>query len=84
MENVTFGDGGIWSTYTKDDIGGCSRAKAIKNLEHVRVFSQKLEPDIGQIKALRRQCCDISPSFNESMVISIRQCGTDELISMHF
>ncbi|KAG8642340.1 hypothetical protein MANES_12G078000v8 [Manihot esculenta] len=49
MENIISGFGGMWSTYTKHNIGDCSRAKAIKNLERVRVFSQKLEPDIGQV-----------------------------------
>ncbi|KDP25871.1 hypothetical protein JCGZ_22901 [Jatropha curcas] len=84
MESVTSGDAGVWSTYTRHGSGDCSRAEAIKNLKRVKVFSHMLEPDIEQMKVLRRQCCDIYPSFNESMVISIRQCGVDELISMDF
>lgn len=125
MESVASGENGIWSYYTRHDVGDCPRANATKNLDHIRVSSHKLEPDteqvllfwfgypwfkirsyqfshvmfhifklfelllpyafifnLFQLKASRRQCCDISPMFNESMVIGIRQCGSDELISM--
>lgn len=35
------------------------------------------------MKAIRRQCCEVLPFFNESMVINIRPCRVDELISMY-
>ncbi|RVW68453.1 hypothetical protein CK203_058366 [Vitis vinifera] len=72
--------------YTMEErhaVGNCGQTGAIKNLEQIRVLSQKLELNIEQMKATRRQCCSIFPPFNKSMVLSIRQCGVDELISMH-
>ncbi|KAJ6860122.1 hypothetical protein NC651_036461 [Populus alba x Populus x berolinensis] len=83
MESVSSGKNGIWSNYIRHDVADCNRGYAMKNLELVRVLSQKLEPDIEQMKAPRRQCCDLSPLFNGSVVISIRKCGADELIAMH-
>ncbi|KAJ8749190.1 hypothetical protein K2173_018662 [Erythroxylum novogranatense] len=82
MEKVSLIDNGIWSTYRRHREEDCSRANAVNNLERIRVFSHKLESHAGQMIASRRQCCDVS-GFNESMVVSIRQCGVDELISMH-
>lgn len=74
---------GIWSYYTRYEVKECVRPNVIKNLKHIRVLSEKLELDTEQMKAPRRQCCNILPSFNESMIITIRQCGVDELISLH-
>ncbi|XP_065875816.1 uncharacterized protein [Euphorbia lathyris] len=82
MESVMTRDSGVWTNYTRHSIGGCSRVKAIKNLEHVRVFSQKLEA--GKEQVHRRHCGDISMTSNEAMVISVRECDIGELISMHF
>lgn len=62
----------------------CSKANAIKNLEQISVFSHKLELDVDEMKAPRRPCCNILPSFNDSMTINIRRCGDDEVISMNF
>ncbi|XP_022763967.1 uncharacterized protein LOC111309236 [Durio zibethinus] len=73
----------VWSNYTRHSDGDCLRANAIKNLKDVKVVSQKLELDAEQMMAPRRQCCEILPSYNESMVIKIRKCGVDELISMN-
>ncbi|KAE8654798.1 TraB family protein isoform 1 [Hibiscus syriacus] len=73
----------IWSNYTGRPDGKCLRSDAIKNLKEIRVVSQKLELDIEQMMAPRRQCCEISALHNELMVINIRKCGADELISMN-
>lgn len=83
LESIVPDKSGIWSYYTRHKVKECVIPNAIKNLNGIRVFSEKLELDIEEMKAPRRHCCDITPSFNESMVINIRQCGIDELISMH-
>lgn len=50
MESVTSGGkNGIWSNYIRHDVADCNRGYAMKNLELVRVLSQKLEPDIEQV-----------------------------------
>lgn len=83
LQSVGSNHDGVWSNYTRHAVGNCGQTGAIKNLEQIRVLSQKLELNIEQMKAPRRQCCGIFPPFNKSMVLSIRQCGVDELISMH-
>lgn len=35
-----------------------------------------------QMKAPRRQCCSISSFSSNMLVVGIKQCGSDELISM--
>uniref|UniRef100_A0A2P2K475 Uncharacterized protein n=1 Tax=Rhizophora mucronata TaxID=61149 RepID=A0A2P2K475_RHIMU len=82
--SVISSENGILSNYTRHNIEDCPRANAIKNLKYIEVFSHKLELDTEQMMIPpRRQCCDVSSVFKESMVISIRQCGSSELISMH-
>ncbi|KAL2483287.1 hypothetical protein Fot_44731 [Forsythia ovata] len=71
----------VWTSYTKHNNDDCVRLKAVEKLKVIRVFSQKLDVNIEQLKTPRRHCCDISP-FDETMVIRIRQCGIDELIAM--
>ncbi|XVE92884.1 hypothetical protein REPUB_Repub01dG0142100 [Reevesia pubescens] len=83
LESVLSDKNVVWSNYTKHSDGYCIRTDSTKNLKQVRVVSQKLELDIEQMMASRRQCCEILPSYNESMVINIRKCGVDELISMN-
>ncbi|KAF5454664.1 hypothetical protein F2P56_024312 [Juglans regia] len=83
LESVIPDKGGVWSYYTGHMVEECDKPNAIKNLTRVTVFSKTLELDMEQMKAPCRHCCDILPSFNESMVIKLRQCGVDELISMH-
>ncbi|KAE8670100.1 hypothetical protein F3Y22_tig00112206pilonHSYRG00256 [Hibiscus syriacus] len=70
----------IWSNYTGRPDGKCLKSDAIKNLKEIRVVSQKLELDVEQMMAPRRQYCEISALHNELMVINIRKCGADELI----
>ncbi|XP_058220252.1 uncharacterized protein LOC131330632 [Rhododendron vialii] len=72
----------VYTDYSRRVVGNCSRTRAVNDLKQIRVFSQKLDLDVGEVKVLRRQCCDILPSFRKSMVINIRQCGVDELVSM--
>ncbi|VVA32454.1 PREDICTED: transferring glycosyl group transferase [Prunus dulcis] len=84
LESVIANSHGIWSTYTRHSVKNCSKANAIKNLEQISVFSHKLELDVNEMKAPRRPCCNILPSFNDSMTINIRRCGDDEVISMNF
>ncbi|XP_015080790.1 uncharacterized protein LOC107024342 isoform X2 [Solanum pennellii] len=73
---------GIWTEYTRHSVGNCVRRNPTKKLVNIRVFSQKLDFDVEQLKAPRRPCCDISAPINETMIVGIRQCGHDELISM--
>ncbi|KAF4382615.1 hypothetical protein F8388_015443 [Cannabis sativa] len=87
MESVTSVNDGIQSNYARFKERNCPKANAIENLQNIRVYSKKLELDIEQLlhsymllghfqmKAIRRQCCDILPAFNNSMIINIRQCG---------
>ncbi|KAK8476504.1 hypothetical protein V6N11_061682 [Hibiscus sabdariffa] len=63
--------------------GKCRRSDAIKHLKEIRVVSHKLELDIEQMMAPRQQCCEISASHDELMVVDDRKCGADELISMN-
>ncbi|PON48670.1 hypothetical protein PanWU01x14_235470 [Parasponia andersonii] len=83
LESVRSDNNGIQSNYTRYSVGNCPKANATKNLQQIRVFSKKLELGIEQLKAIRRQCCDILPTLSDSMVINIRQCRVNELISMH-
>ncbi|XP_059283035.1 uncharacterized protein LOC132036674 [Lycium ferocissimum] len=82
LQNVLSSRDGIWTEYVRHDIGNCVRSNPTKKLVKIRVFSQKLAFDAEQLKAPRRPCCDISSPISETMVIGIRQCGFDELISM--
>lgn len=82
LQNVLSSRDGIWTEYVRNDIMDCVRSNHTKNLVKIRVFSQKLAFDAEQLKAPRWPCCDISSPINETMIIGIRQCGYDELISM--
>ncbi|KAL5573258.1 hypothetical protein UlMin_022855 [Ulmus minor] len=83
MENVKSDSNGVESSYARYNTGNCPKVNATRNLEKIKVVSMKLELDVEQMKAMRRQCCDILSPFNETMVVNIRQCRVDELISMH-
>ncbi|PIN18334.1 Galactosyltransferase [Handroanthus impetiginosus] len=72
---------GIWTNYTRHSAGDCLRSKEIEKLKEIIVFSHNLGFDIEQMKAPRRDCCDILSSSDETMRIQIRKCGTDELIT---
>ncbi|KAK4255373.1 hypothetical protein QN277_008381 [Acacia crassicarpa] len=82
LKSVTTTRKGIWTNYTGHVVGHCFESNPMKQLKQIGVFARKLELDIEQMKAPRRQCCDVLPNSEESMNIHIRQCGTNELISM--
>lgn len=82
LQNVLSSRDGIWTEYTRHSVGKCVRSNPTKKLVKIRVFAQKLPFDAEQLKAPRRPCCDISSPINETMIVGIRQCGHDELISM--
>ncbi|CAH8358433.1 unnamed protein product [Eruca vesicaria subsp. sativa] len=73
---------GTWSSYRLHSVGNCHRTEAVKRLQYIRVLSPKLKLNVEQMNPPRRQCCDISSPYNTSMVINIRQCLPDELITM--
>lgn len=71
------------TSYKRHMSMNCSRSNAIRDLMDIKVFSRRLDADTEQMNAPRRQCCDILPQYNETMVVSLRRCETDELIAMH-
>ncbi|XP_043687383.1 uncharacterized protein LOC122638582 [Telopea speciosissima] len=84
FESVLSGSNGIQSNYRRHVFENCMEMGASKYLQQIRVQSQRLDPDIGELQAPRRYCCDILPSsFDKVMDIGIRQCIDGELISMH-
>ncbi|XP_027347608.1 uncharacterized protein LOC113858990 isoform X2 [Abrus precatorius] len=80
LKSVTSDKGGIWSNYSRH-VGNCFESNATQ-IKLIIVFSRKLEVDVEHMKALRRQCCDVLPSSNDTISLHIRQCEIDELISM--
>ncbi|KAF3571903.1 hypothetical protein F2Q69_00063783 [Brassica cretica] len=89
MEHVSSspGDGTIKSVY-KQAYENCTYdpISSPRKLEEIRVFSTRLDPDIRQLKAPRRQCCDILPTSSTGgkvMEIGIRECKEDEFIYIH-
>ncbi|XP_019095006.1 PREDICTED: uncharacterized protein LOC104763147 [Camelina sativa] len=57
-----------------------------RKIQEIRVFSKRLDLDIRQLKAPRRQCCEILPTSSTGgkvMEIGLRECKEDELIYMH-
>ncbi|CAN6890400.1 unnamed protein product [Brassica oleracea] len=89
MEHVSSspGDGTIKSVY-KQAYQNCTYdpLSSPRKMEEVRVFSTRLDPDIRQLKAPRRQCCDILPTSSNGgkvLEIGIRECKEDEFIYIH-
>ncbi|XP_027127418.1 uncharacterized protein [Coffea arabica] len=79
FDRVSSSRDGIASIYKKTE-NNCTFDK----IQEVRVFSKKLDLDIKQLQAPRRQCCDVLPSSADRvMEINIRECGAEELIYMH-
>ncbi|KAD6795694.1 hypothetical protein R6Q59_031745 [Mikania micrantha] len=55
-----------------------------RRIQEIKVYSQKLNLDLKQLQAPRRQCCDILPSSSyKLMEINIRRCNEDELVHKH-
>ncbi|KAA8524574.1 hypothetical protein F0562_010997 [Nyssa sinensis] len=67
LESVVPDGNRVRTNYMRHIVGNCSKTNALQSLEQIRVFSQKLHYDIGQLKAPRRECCDITPSFDKTM-----------------
>nr|XP_027126947.1 uncharacterized protein LOC113743194 isoform X1 [Coffea arabica]XP_027126948.1 uncharacterized protein LOC113743194 isoform X1 [Coffea arabica]XP_027126949.1 uncharacterized protein LOC113743194 isoform X1 [Coffea arabica] len=82
MDSVASKDSSVWTNYTKHNIGSCVRINAVQKLETIRVFSKMMDYDIEEMKAPRRQCCDILSPIDETMTIYIRECRNGEVISM--
>ncbi|XP_006418045.2 uncharacterized protein LOC18994341 isoform X2 [Eutrema salsugineum] len=89
MEHVssTKDDGTIQSVY-KQAYENCTYdpISSPRKIQEIRVFSRRFDPDIRQLKAPRRQCCDILPTSSNGgniMEIGIRECKEDELIYIH-
>uniref|UniRef100_A0A7N0TGA2 Uncharacterized protein n=1 Tax=Kalanchoe fedtschenkoi TaxID=63787 RepID=A0A7N0TGA2_KALFE len=72
---------GALSSFRRFKVRNCFNSSII-GLEHVRVFSKKIEMDVEELKSPRRQCCSVRSISWDVMVIDIRLCGTNELISM--
>ncbi|CAI9112793.1 OLC1v1013286C1 [Oldenlandia corymbosa var. corymbosa] len=80
FDGVYTSDDGIVSIYWRMDIN-CTYDKKI---EEIRVVSEKLDLDIKQLQAPRRQCCDVlQSSANSTIHVAVRECGPEELIRMH-
>lgn len=82
LNSVTPFKSGVYTDYLRHNFGVCSKPEVIQNLESIRVFSHKLYLDPEQMKAPRRQCCSILSVSSNMLVVGIKQCGSDELISM--
>lgn len=82
MDSIASEDSSVWTNYIKHNIGSCVRINAVQKLETIRVFSKIMDYDIEEMKAPRRQCCDISSPIDETMTIYIRECRNGEVISM--
>ncbi|KAI3988237.1 hypothetical protein MKX01_012026 [Papaver californicum] len=70
------------SNYKRFSDVNCSQKGSLNKLELIRVFSQKRELSIEELQAPRRHCCDVLPSSEGGHDIGIRECRTEELISM--
>ncbi|PIA50781.1 hypothetical protein AQUCO_01200198v1 [Aquilegia coerulea] len=84
LKNISSTSGGMSSSYKRSINESCfeNSKSFLKNLLHIRVFSQKLDFDVR--KAPRRQCCDVIPSsIDKRLDVSIRECGEEELVFMH-
>lgn len=81
LKSITSDKSGIWSSYSRYVEKKCSKSNPTLPME-ITVFSRKLDLSIEEMKAPRRQCCNVLPSKNETISIHIRRCETDELISM--
>lgn len=72
------------SNYKRNASENCQQTVgSTKNLQKIRVSSEKLDIQIEQLLAPRRQCCDVLASSSERiMEVDIRKCKDDELITM--
>ncbi|KAI4322569.1 hypothetical protein L6164_022248 [Bauhinia variegata] len=84
LDSLSSGKNDIVSNYKKSYYNCSFDMASPKKLQVVKVVTEKLDLDIKQLQAPRRQCCDVLPSSaRDVMEISIRECKDDELIHMH-
>ncbi|KAL1191447.1 hypothetical protein V5N11_034042 [Cardamine amara subsp. amara] len=89
MQHVSYNrDNGTITSVYKQAYQNCTYnpISSPRKIQEIRVFSTRLDPDIRQLKAPRRQCCDILPTSSTGgkiMEIGIRDCKEDELIYIH-
>ncbi|KAI9075327.1 hypothetical protein K1719_042732 [Acacia pycnantha] len=85
FDSVSSGKEGRIITHYKKTFQNCSYdAASPRKLEKITVFTKKLDLDIKQLQAPRRQCCDVSRSSpRHLMEITIRECEDEELIYAH-
>ncbi|XP_042483178.1 uncharacterized protein LOC122063543 isoform X2 [Macadamia integrifolia] len=84
LETISLDGKRVKSSYRRVISEECLKRKApwMLRLEHINVFSQKMDLEIRQ--APRRHCCDILNSSNRTVMnIGIRECGEQEQIIMH-
>ncbi|XP_028796564.1 uncharacterized protein LOC114752009, partial [Neltuma alba] len=84
LDSLSSGQDVITSNYTRH-YQNCSYDSASpRKMKTIKVVTNKLDLNIKQLQAPRRQCCDVLPSTaRDSMEIAIRECKEDELIYMH-
>ncbi|XP_058734854.1 uncharacterized protein LOC131606715 [Vicia villosa] len=85
LDSVSSGKNGVITSYYKRFLRDCRKERGSPNkLEVIKVVSNKLDLNIKQLQAPRRQCCDILPSSaGDKLDIAVRECKDDELIYMH-
>ncbi|CAN8306207.1 unnamed protein product [Cochlearia groenlandica] len=89
MDHVSFNNKETIKSVYKQDYDNCTYdpITSPRNIQEIRVFSKRLDPDIKQLNSPRRQCCDILPTTSSSggkiMKLGIRECKEDEFIYMH-
>lgn len=82
LESVIYDMGEVRSEYARNDVRSCPVSNPVQNLEKIVVLSRRLEMDAEQLRAPRRECCDVLTSSGDLKIIKIRHCGKDELITM--
>uniref|UniRef100_A0A3Q7XC68 Uncharacterized protein LOC101512759 n=2 Tax=Cicer arietinum TaxID=3827 RepID=A0A3Q7XC68_CICAR len=84
-DNMSFGEDGMIKSYYNKSFQNCSKELgSLNKLEVIKVFTNKLDLDIKQLQAPRRQCCDVLPSSaSDQLEIGVRECKDKELIFMH-
>ncbi|XP_054816809.1 uncharacterized protein LOC129316415 [Prosopis cineraria] len=85
FDSVSSGKDGRIITRYKKSFQNCSYdAASPRKLEKITVLTNKLDLDVKQLQAHRRQCCDVLRSSpRDLMEIAIRDWKDEELIYMH-
>ncbi|CAI8616844.1 unnamed protein product [Vicia faba] len=85
LDSVSSDENGTITSSYKRFLGDCRKERgSLNKLEVIKVVSNKLDLNIKQMQAPRRQCCDILPSSpGYKLDIAVRECKDDELIYMH-